>query len=74
MGDDGHGASLAEVQVLIREADAERARLVRDGHPRGDQANPACPLGCIEMWLTALWCHHDRLLRRSPPPSGGRRH
>lgn len=71
MGDEERGgAELTEVQALIREAETKRARLLREGHPRAHPADPACPLGGTELWLTALRRRRAELLRgHRPPPS-----
>src|SRR3954452_1811923 len=70
---DGALPELAEVEVLIAEAEAELAVLRRHPEREGRAPDPSDPFdlaGCLEIWLRALREHRDDLLRRTDIISG----
>ena len=68
MSPDGVLPELAEVEALIAQAETELAVLGRFLEREGrffDPADPFDPVGCLEIWLAALYAARAGLLHAS---------
>ena len=60
-------SELAEVEVMIAQAEAELAELRRRLEQEGrspEPSDPSDPVGCLEIWLAALRTCRKELSRR----------
>ena len=68
MPPDGNPPELAEIEALIAEAEAELAVLrqrLECGSRAPDPSDPFNPVGCLEIWLAALYATRAGLLHAS---------